>query len=501
MKNIPDIKLGIIVGSTDWLPSEIAVENRKKLVETYKEAYDDGDIYECSIVITDNEVNIKRAMREVTKAECSAVCLYWANYGPESAGTLFAQEFAGPVMMIAAAEEGEEPYTRDRRDALSGFINACYALKLRNTNVYVPSHPCGTYQQCTKTIHDFIPIARTLQAVKELKLISIGPRPSSYLAASAPNHLLYDIGIEVSEYSELELFDSFRKHEGDKRIEKIVAEMDQELEENKTPEILPALAQYELTVDDWIRNHKGNRKYAALTSTCWPAFPVNFGFVPCYVNSRLTAKGYPTACEVDVYGAASEYIGQCLSNNTVTILNINNNIPNELYEKKIKGKTFNGKSFEPRDLFLGYHCGVTPACRLDRSSLDYHYVNRQLIGEAQSKGTIQGSVVPGAVTIFRLQGMRDGKLRAYIAQGQILPVEEDTYGGKAIIAVPEMERFIRNVILEKQFPNHCAVLFGHFGEMLTAVLRQLGIDEIDYNHPKEIPYRNENVFTSLSEWY
>lgn len=501
MKNIPEVKLGIVAGSTDWLPAEIAIENRKKLVETYKAKYSEDGIYECSICITDNEVNIKRAMREITKAECDAVCIYWANYGPESAGTLFAQEFDGPIMLIAAAEEGEEPYIRDRRDALSGFINACYALKLRNTNVYIPSHPCGTYLQCADMIDDFISIARAVIAVRDLKVISFGPRPSSYLAASAPNHLLYNIGVEVSKYSELELLDSFKKHEEDKRIEKVVSDMEQELGDIKTPDILPTLAQYELTVDDWIRNHKGSRKYVTLTSTCWPAFPVNFGFVPCYVNSRITEKGYPVACEVDVYGALSEYIGQCVSNDVVTLLNINNNIPAELYENKIHGREFNGKKYEMGDLFLGYHCGVTPSCKLIRSALDYHFVNHQLIGEGQSKGTIQGTVVPGAVTIFRIQGMRDNKLRAYVCQGQTLPVEEETYGGKAIIAVPQMERFIRNVVLEKQFPNHCAVIFGHYGKQLIEILHQLGIDEIDYNHPREISYERENMFDSMVNWF
>lgn len=501
MKNLPNVKLGIIAGSTDWLPLEVAVENRKKLVETYKKVYGDDSIYECSICITDNEVNIKRVVREFTRAECTAACVYYANYGPESAGTLFAQEFDGPIMFFAAAEEGEEPYGHDRKDAISGFINACYALKLRKKNVYIPSNPWGTYAQCAEMIHEFIPIARTLMALKELKLISFGPRPSSYLAASAPNHLLYDIGIEVSEYSELELFDSYKKHKGDKRIEKVVADMEQELREIKTPDILPELAQYELTLDDWIRNHKGNRKYVTLTSTCWPAFPVNFGFVPCYVNSRITAKGYPVACEVDVFGAISEYIGQSVSDDVVAILNINNNIPQSIYDRKIKGQEFDGKRYENGDLFLGYHCGVTASCKLTSSKLEYHFVNNQLIGEEQSKGTIQGTIVPGAVTIFRLQGMRDGKLRAYVAQGQILPVWMDTYGGHGIIAVPEMQRFIRNVVLEKQYPNHCVVIFGHHAKELTAVLRQLGIEEIDYNHPKNIPYDNENMFHILTDWY
>jgi L-fucose isomerase-like protein len=501
MKNVPEIKLGIIVGSTDWMPSEIAIENRRRLVEIYKEIYGEDGIYECPICLTDNEVNIKRAKRDILKAECDAVCIYYANYGPESAGTLFANEFDGPMMFIAAGEEGDEPFIRQRTDGMSGFSNACYALKLRQTNVYIPPEPIGTLRECADMIHEFIPIARAIIGVRNLKLISIGPRPSSYLASSAPNYLLYDMGVEVSEYSELELFDSYKKHGNDKRIEKIVAEMESELDEDKTPDILQSLAQYEVTVEDWVRNHKGSRKYVTMTSTCWPAFPVNFGFVPCYVNSRLTAKGIPVACEVDVYGAVSEYIGQCVSNDVVTILNINNNIPQSVYDKKIKGREFNGKQYTIGDLFLGYHCGVTPSCRLTSSKLEYHFVNHQLIGEEQSKGTIQGVLKSGAVTLLRIQGTREGKLQAYIVQGQILPVAMDTYGGQGIIAVPEMERFFRNVVLEKQFPNHCAVVFGHYGKQLMSILKQLGINDIEYNHPKNIPYAGENIFNGNIDWF
>jgi L-fucose isomerase-like protein len=503
MKNIPDIRIGVIVGSTDWLPSDVAIAQRGKLIETYMSIYGDEGVYECPVCITDNELSIKRVMKDISKAECDAVCLYWANYGPESAGTLLAQEFDGPVMLFAAADEGEEPFERERLDGMSGFINACYALKLRNTNAYIPDSPVGTLQECAGMIHEFMPIARTLIAVKDLKIISIGPRPSSYLAAFSPNHLLYNIGVEISEYSELELLDSYNKHEGDARIDKIVNDMTQEFGENgnKFPSILPKLAQYELTVEDWVRNHKGNRKYVTMTSTCWPAFPVNFGFVPCYVNSRFTGRGTPVACEVDVYGAISEYIGQCVSNDVVTILNLNNNVPNSVYEDRIKGKQFDGKEYSNSDLFLGYHCGVTCSSKLVSCSLELHFVNNQLIGEEKAKGTIQGQIIPGAVTIFRLQGTSDNKLKAYVAQGQILPVSVNTYGGYGVIAIPEMGRFLRHVVLEKQFPNHATIVFGHYGKELVNIMKQLGVDEIEYNHPKEVPYKSENGFNSNNNWY
>lgn len=496
MKNIPEVKLGIVVGSTDWLPSDIAILKRKELIQAYQSSYGEAGIYECPICITDHEVSIKRAMRDIQKAECNAVCVFYANYGPESAGTLFAQEFDGPVMLLASAEEGQPPFLKERKDALSGFINACYALKLRKTTVHIPYSPIGTLCQCAEMIHEFVPIARTLIGIKNLKIISIGPRPSSYLAAYAPNHLLYDIGIEISEYSELELFESYQRHDSDQRIEKVVTEMTQELGENgnRYSEVLPKLAQYELTVEDWIRNHKGNRKYVALTSTCWPAFPVNFHFVPCYVNSRITGKGFPVACEVDVFGAVSEYIGQCVSNDVVTILNINNNVPECIYEEQVAGKSFNGRKYSKDDLFMGYHCGVTSSEKLRSCRMECHFVNNQLIGEERSKGTIQGQIIPGEITIFRLQGARDGDLRAYVAQGQVLPVSVDTYGGYGVIAVSEMKRFLRYVVLEKQFPNHIAVLFGHYGSQLMDILKQLGIDEVYYNQPANIRYENEDVF-------
>lgn len=503
MKNIPDIKIGLIVGSTDWLPSEIAIEKRKQLVEEYEASYGAGDIYECPICITDNEVSLKRVMKDIIKAGCNALCIYYANYGPESSGTLLAQNFDGPVMLFGAAEEGSRTFIKNRLDALSGFINACYALGLRRTNVYVPEEPVGTVTSCVKLIKGFVPIARALVAVKELKVISFAPRPSSYLAAYAPEHLLYDMGIELSEYSELELFNSYEKHADDKRIEKAVAEMEEELGAygNKHPDILPKLAQYEITVNDWIRGHKGDRKYVALTSTCWPAFPVNFGFVPCYVNSRLTGKGTPIACEVDAFGAVTEYIGQCVSNDVVTILNINNNVPQSVYEEKIKGQPFDGKKYELSDLFVGYHCGVTCSDKLEFCSMEPHFVNNQLIGSRQSQGTIQGRIQPSPCTIFRIQGSRDGKLMAYVAQGQILPVSMETYGGYGIIAIPEMERFIRNVVIEKHFPNHTTVVFGHYGGALMGLLKQMGITDIEYNHPKSVPYEGENVYKTLREWY
>ena len=123
---------------------------------------------------------------------------------------------------------------------------------------------------------------------------------------------------------------------------------------------MPKLAQYELTLLDWVEAHRGYRKYVASAGKCWPAFQTQFGFVPCYVNSRLTGRGIPVSCEVDIYGALSEFIGTCVSNDAVTLLDINNSVPDDMYEEIIKGKF----DYTHKDTFMGFHCGNTCSRKL-----------------------------------------------------------------------------------------------------------------------------------------
>ena len=71
--------------------------------------------------------------------------------------------------------------------------------------------------------------------------------------------------LEIEENSELDLFEAYNRHEGDKRIPDVVKDMESELGKgNLKPEILPKLAQYELTLLDWVRDHKGYSRYVAI---------------------------------------------------------------------------------------------------------------------------------------------------------------------------------------------------------------------------------------------
>lgn len=493
MNNAPVVKLGIVAVSRDCFPESLSVSRREALIKAYQAKYDAADIYECPICIVESEIHMVQALEDIKKAGCNALCVYLGNFGPEIAETLLAKHFDGPKMFVAAAEETQNNLVGGRGDAYCGMLNASYNLKLRNIKAYIPEYPVGNAEECADMIHEFLPVARAIVGLNDLKIISFGPRPLNFLACNAPIKQLYNLGVEIEENSELDLFEAFNKHANDPRIAEVVKDMEQELGEgNKKPEILPKLAQYELTLLDWVEAHKGYRKYVAIAGKCWPAFQTQFGFVPCYVNSRLAGRGIPVSCEVDIYGALSEFIGTVVSEDTVTLLDINNTVPNDMYEESIQGQF----PYSQKDTFMGFHCGNTSSKKLSFCAMKYQMIMARALPEEVTQGTLEGDIVPGDITFFRLQSTADAQIRAYIAHGEVLPVATKSFGAIGIFAISEMGRFYRHVLIEKNYPHHGAVAFGHHGKALYEVFKYIGVpvDEINYNQPKEVKYPTENPF-------
>ncbi|MBR4887538.1 MAG: fucose isomerase [Clostridia bacterium] len=494
MKNIPEVKLGLVAVSRDCFVISLSESRRAKIVEACKAK--NIDVTEITATV-ENELDMLKAVDEAKAAGCNALVVFLGNFGPETPETLIAKYFDGPVMFAAAAEETMNDLINGRGDAYCGMLNCSYNLGLRKLKAVIPEYPVGTAEDIVGMIEDFIPVARTLIGLANLKIITFGPRPQDFFACNAPIKALYDLGIEIEENSELDLLVAYKAHAGDARIPEVVADMAAELGAgNRYPDLLERMAQFELTLLDWAEAHKGARKYVVFADKCWPAFPEQFGFEPCYVNSRLASKGIPVACEVDIYGALSEYIGTCVTGGPVTLLDINNTVPKDMYEAEIKGKT----PYALTDTFMGFHCGNTPLCRLcDGCGIQYQLIQHRLLEPKDSepdftRGTLEGDIAAGDITFFRLQSAADTTLHAYIAQGEVLPVATRSFGGIGVFAIPEMGRFYRHVLVAKRYPHHGAVAFAHCGKALYTIFDYLGVEDIAFNQPKGMLYKTENPF-------
>ena len=330
--NLPAVKLGIVAVSRDCFPASLS-EKRRAAVAKECAAIGVG-VFESTVTV-ENESHVMQALADIRGSGVNALVIFLGNFGPEGPETLLAQQFRGPVMFCAAAEETGDDLFDGRGDAYCGMLSMSYNLSMRGVKAYIPEYPVGTAAEVAEMVADFGVIARAYLGIKKLKIMSFGPRPFDFLACNAPIKGLFDLGVEIQENSELDLYESFLAHENDSRIEKIADEMKSELtnDGNNYPAVLPRLAQFEITLLDWAEKHKGASEYFIFANKCWPAFQTMFKCVPCYVNSRLSSRGIPVACETDIYGALSEYILYLATGNAPTLLDINNSVPEDLYNE------------------------------------------------------------------------------------------------------------------------------------------------------------------------
>jgi len=492
MNNLPAINLGIVAVSRDCFPLELSKKRRTRVVEECRKK--NVDIVEIETIV-ENEKDSLKALEELRENNINALVVYLGNFGPEGPTTLLAQKFYGPVMFAAAAEETGKDLIHGRGDAYCGMLNASYNAGLRHLNPYIPEYPVGTAAEVAGMIAEFLPVARIINGLKKLKIFSFGPRPQDFLACNAPIKPLYDLGIEIMENSELDLYDIFLKAKGDSAVKEVAKDMAKDLGKGNTyPDLLEKLAQYEVALTKFFDENLGASEFGVFANKCWPAFESYFGFVPCYVNSVLAARGIPVACEVDIYGAVSEYITTCAAELPSTLLDINNTVPYDLYEEA-KDKI---GDYKPRDLFMGFHCGNTSASCLLEGEMKYQLIMNRLLEPGKkpdiTRGTLEGRIRPGEITIFRLQSTADTALRAYVAEGEVLDINPRSFGSIGVFAVKEMGRFYRHVLIERKFPHHTAVAFKHVGKTLFAAVKMLGVHEIGFNQPKGMLFKSENPF-------
>jgi len=492
MNNIPKINLGIAAVSRDCFPQDLSNDRKARVIEECRAKNVEITGIET---IVENEKDTLKALEEIRRKNINALVIFLGNFGPEGPTTILAQKFDGPVMIVAAAEETKENLIEGRGDAYCGLLNTSYNFRLRHLRPYIPEYPVGTASEVADMIREFLPVARVILGLKKLKIFSFGPRPQDFVACNAPIKPLYDIGVEVMENSELDLYDIYKSAGNDPAVKTVAEDMAEELGKgNNYPDLLEKLAQYEIALIRFMDENLGASEYAVFANKCWPAFESYFGFVPCYVNSRLASRGIPVSCEVDIYGALSEYTATCATELPATLLDINNSVPYDMYEE---AKDTIGR-YKPDDLFMGFHCGNTASSCMMNFEMKYQLIMNRLLESGRdpmiTRGTLEGRIRPGDITLFRLQSAADATLCSYVAEGEVLDVDPRSFGSIGVFAVEEMGRFYRNVLIEKGFPHHAGVAFKHAGKALFAAVRMLGVNDIYFNQPEGMLYKNENPF-------
>jgi L-fucose isomerase-like protein len=488
----PDVKIGLVSASRNCFPRSLSEERTAKLLKQcgamgLKLFVPKGD---CQII--ESKDHAHDAARQMVAAGCDAAVLFLGNFSPEIEDANFVKAFAGPVMIIAAAEESAATLAGGRGDALCGLLSAVMAVNKRGLlkNLYIPQDPLVSASTGAQAIERFVKIAKIVKGIRGATIGLFGPRPRDFETCNYNISSIASLGVEVEELAFHDLSNEVKKVPAKEDLSKIIASMKKDVGSLPDEDFAKRLATYEKA----ILNLRERLKLSGMTTQCWTEQETSLKHVPCFINARMAARGFPVACENDAYSLTAELLGQYASDSSVTVLDLNHSIPTDLHSSLSK--------YPAEDLVGLFHCGNTDPRRMVNPQLKYQLIMNRLMEPKGSKpditrGTVEGQIDASPATVLQVHGIGDS-LQAFICQGEFLDVNPKTFGATGTAYIPGFRRFYRHVLLGR-FHHHAAIAFSHCGSIVYDALRLLGVPTI-YTPIAGTPlYEAENPFEVKGE--
>ena len=196
----------------------------------------------------------------------------------------------------------------------------------------------------------------------------------------------------------------------------------------------------------------------ALASRCWPDFFTDFGAPVCAVLSMLNDNKIAAACETDIGGAISMFIGGKLTHKATYLGD-----PVAIDEEK--------------NSIIYWHCGAGASSLANShcgATLGVH-PNRK-IGPVMNFG-----LKAGVVTVLRLGRDKKG-YRLFMYKGQALD-EPQKFWGTSVTVRPDNGKVVNNVkqFIEDGWEPHFVIAYGDIGEQIRLLGKFLQIRVFAYN--------------------
>ena len=357
---------------------------------------------------------------------------------------------------------------RLRLNSLTGAYSAANTLRAFDERPFLYCFGAPEEEAVVSMVKACTAAARLKAGMKALKMAAVGHTPQGFgFGRALDSELMNTFGVELEAVEARELIDEAKKL-ADSELDSAIAETEKVTAGlDKTPEsnirdharLLEAYRSY-------IKNHN----IGALASRCWPDFFTAFGTPVCTVLSMLNDEGVAAACEADIYGALSMWIGMQLSHEPVFFGD-----PVSLDEGE------NTVTF--------WHCGAA-ACSLarhDTGAVVGVHPNRK-IGPAMDFGC---EAFPEA-TIFRVGREPDGTFRFFIAEGEALDKPKQFIGTSIVVRTFSDSRALVERSVLDGFEPHFVVIKGLHARTLETLAEMYGFEVCRYTVDADF-YRNKEI--------
>ena len=298
--------------------------------------------------------------------------------------------------------------------------------------------------------------ARVYRQMHSLKMAAIGHTPQGFgFGRALDSELIKTFGVTLESIEARELIDSAKQFTDEECAEFLKKSFGAMTGLDVTPQKnLLDYARLYKAYSDYV--HNGG--IGAIASRCWPDFFTAFGTPVCSVLSMLNDDGVASACESDMYGALSMWIGMKFSGKSVFFGD-----PVSLDEGE--------------NTITFWHCGMA-ACsmaRCDTGATVGVHPNRK-IGPAMDFGC---GPFPRA-TIFRVGRKPDGTFRFFILGGEALDKPKQFTGTSIVVRTDADSRMSVEESVKAGMEPHFVVIQGDYVRELEMLANMLGLEVVKY---------------------
>jgi len=464
MSDKKKMTMGVIIGNRGFFPDQLAKSGREEMIQTLSKAGMDCIVLgpedsKHGAVETHEEAKRCAALFRKHSDKIDGVIVSLPNFGDERAiaDTLRLARLGVPVLVQATPDDASKMTILHRRDSFCGKMSACnnlrqYGIPYSLTRLHTVSPDSGEFQ---KDLAWFAAVCRIVNGFRNLRIGSLGARPTAFNTVRYSEKLLENNGISVETLDLSEVFGRIAKLKDDNAgVQAKLAEIKKYVTTQSVPDAaLMKMAKLGYVVDEWMK--QTDLQISAVQ--CWTSMEEHFGVVPCTIMSMMSNKLLPAACEVDVCGTLSMHALALASETPSALLDWNNNYGDDPNKA------------------VCFHCSNLPKHFFQDVRMDFQEIIAGTVGKENTFGTVVGRVKPGAMSFARFStDDTAGVMRGYVGQGEFTSDSLNTFGGVGVVKIHELQKLL-HYICENGFEHHVAANFSATaGAVHEAAVRYLG---------------------------
>jgi L-fucose isomerase-like protein len=452
--------LAVIIGNRDFFPDQLVSEARRDLVALFQSLGIDAVMlgeHETKLGAVETWQHAQACAelfrRHRDRIEGVLVCL--PNFGDEKgvADVLRLSALDVPVLVQASPDDLSQLSVQRRRDAFCGKISVCnnlrqYGIPFTLTERHTVALTSAEFR---RELADFVAVCRVVRGLRRARVGAIGARPNAFNTTRYSEKLFEASGISVSTLDLSEVLDGARRlDDGDSRVKQKLADITGYAAAPGVPDpALTLMAKFGVIVSEWMTA----LDLDATAIQCWSSLQKNYGVNCCTIMSMMSEKLMPSACEVDIAGTVAMYALQLGSGRPSALVDWNNNYGDD------------------PDRCVFFHCGNWAKAFLPDITIATAPILGTTLGEKNTYGALAGRTPQGPVTFGRVStDDRGGCIRAYVGQGQLTDDPLQTFGTRAVVHVPELQKLMQ-FVCRNGFEHHAAMNASHCAGILAEAMQ------------------------------